>query len=170
MADARAAGIVPKTAMNKWDEKDQEYYRTKVEPAWIEFYSKIDDGLTDPTSQKAKVRDFIKEFTANPENTPPRKGWFGWGGRDLKQLPELRIKAKVPNSPMANDNSVGTLGPQKTVAPKATKPASRNVDIMSMSTEQYDYWVDQYIKETGTSSEPEDPAEFQAWINKKVSK
>ena len=172
MSDAKIAGIIPKNNKDKWSEKDVEYYTNKVEPAWIEYYNKhVDTVTTDPTSQKALVREFVRDFTANPENTPPRKGFFGLGGRDLKKLPELSVRAQVPNSPLVNNNTT-TLGVKPgTVAPtKNVKPATSATDIINMSKQQYDFWVDEYMKETGASSEPENPSEFQAWINKRMKK
>ena len=163
-SDAKAAGIIPKTNRDKWSQADQDYYTEKVEPAWTEFYTKIDQNITDPNTQKAKVRDFIREFTENPENAPPRKGWFNWGGRELKTLPGLPRSDKAPNSPLVDTTQAAPVSTQN------AKPVSSTVDLNNMSEDQISFWVSEYMKETGANSPPEKQEEFQAWINKKVKK
>lgn len=172
-SDARNSGLIPKTSQERWGEADAKYFSDTLEPAWIDYQNKYAAELpTDSNGQKAFVRDFIRQFVEQPENAPPRKSFLGfsYGGRELRQLPELARRAQISNSPLREPTpETGVTGPKSMDKKKETvAPASGNVDVLSMSPDQYDYWVDQYQKETG--SEPNDPDVFQAWINKKVKK
>lgn len=172
-SDARNSGLIPKTSQDKWGQADAKYFSDTLEPAWIDYQNKYAAELpTDSNGQKAFVRDFIRQFVEQPENAPPRKSFLGfsYGGRELRQLPELARRAQIPNSPLREPTpETGVTGPKSMDKKKeSVAPASGNVDVLSMSPDQYDYWVDQYQKETG--SEPNDPDVFQAWINKKVKK
>lgn len=171
--DAKDSGLIPKTERNKWSEADRKYFSDTLEPAWIDYQNLHASKLpTDSNGQKAFVRDFIRQFVDQPENAPPRKSFFGftYGGRELRQLPELARRAQISNSPLREPTpETGVTGPKSMDKKKETvAPASGNVDVLNMSPDQYDYWVDQYLKETG--NEPNDPDVFQAWINKKVKK
>lgn len=174
-SDARNSGLIPKTSQDKWGEADAKYFSDTLEPAWIDYQNKYAAELpTDSNGQKAFVRDFIRQFVENPDNTAkiPRKSFLGfsYGGRELRQLPELARRAQVPNSPLRETTpETGVTGPKSMDKKKEiVAPVSGNVDVLNMSPDQYDYWVDQYLKETG--NEPNDPDVFQAWINKKVKK
>ena len=173
MADARLSGVIPKAgSMDKWDDTDRKYWTETLQPAWVDYYTKNAEQLpSEPTAQQKWVRDFIRNFTADPENAPPRKSFLGFSfdGRTTRQLPELSARAQFQNSP--TDGRSTTTGPKSVTkpAPKDAKPADKSVDLNTMSREQIAQWEAEYIKETGASGAP-DYEEFQAWINKKVRK
>lgn len=168
--DARLSGLIPKSGEpGTWSQQDREYY-SKLEADWLNFYTdNVAQENMSIDAQNATVRQFINNYLNT--NPPPKKGWFQ-RNRVTQQLPELTRRTQVPNSPALVNENTTVLGPKSVTkpAPKSAAPANNAVDLDTMSVEQFQYWEDQYIKDTGASAAPEDRDEFQAWINKKVSK